>query len=395
MCFTQQAENGLQVSIGKVNSPWDTGTVTWTQVSSGSSYSYGTSTVPAGIDIFKEFDVTQMVNELVRNPSGNNGFALRQSGQDAAAFYTSDYPDIVFRPRLVVTYDDGVDRVASPAFSAANPAFLNSLQLTITCATAGAQIRYTTDNSEPTQSSPLYSGAITVDRTTQVRAKAFASGKTASATSATHCMKAGGVNYSYFRGSASGVPVLDGLTADSTGVAPWISLPYKWATVDYRVKYEGYINIPATGTYRFVYSTFNSGRLLINGQVVIEDAGLGTGADFSTARTLNAGWVPIRVDANRSGSLLTSAMMLGYSRSSTGSLVTPISPSMLSIGPTSVAPRHGQSAIRVDRLRQEQGPEQYSLTGRHIRSTSRSVPGIRISAHPGNGTGAVRPVCIP
>ena len=48
--------------------------------------------------------------------------------------------------------------------------------VTISCDTAGAQIRYTTDGTEPDQSSTLYTGPITISTTTCLRAKAFKSG---------------------------------------------------------------------------------------------------------------------------------------------------------------------------------------------------------------------------
>lgn len=46
----------------------------------------------------------------------------------------------------------------------------------ITCGTTGAEIRYTTDGSMPTQSSPLYSSPIQLTATSHIRAKAWKSG---------------------------------------------------------------------------------------------------------------------------------------------------------------------------------------------------------------------------
>lgn len=46
--------------------------------------------------------------------------------------------------------------------------------VTITCDTEGAEIRYTTDGSEPTAESELYTGPIAVDRRMTVKARAFA-----------------------------------------------------------------------------------------------------------------------------------------------------------------------------------------------------------------------------
>ena len=49
-------------------------------------------------------------------------------------------------------------------------------QVTLSAVTAGSQIRYTTDDSEPTSSSTLYSGPFTVSVTCTIKAKAFKSG---------------------------------------------------------------------------------------------------------------------------------------------------------------------------------------------------------------------------
>lgn len=72
--------------------------------------------------------------------------------------------------------------VASPVFNPAGGTYTSTQSVTITCATSGAQIRYTTDGTEPTASSALYSAALTISSTTTVKAKAFVSGMNSSAT---------------------------------------------------------------------------------------------------------------------------------------------------------------------------------------------------------------------
>ncbi len=71
--------------------------------------------------------------------------------------------------------------VATPAFSPAAGTYNSAQTVTITDATSGASIYYTTNGSTPTTSSTLYSSAITVSATETVKALAAKSGYTNSA----------------------------------------------------------------------------------------------------------------------------------------------------------------------------------------------------------------------
>jgi hypothetical protein len=68
----------------------------------------------------------------------------------------------------------------APRFSVTGRAFSTAFSLTLTAPLAGAQIRYTVNGSAPTASSTLYSGPITISNSTIVRARTFATGRTAS-----------------------------------------------------------------------------------------------------------------------------------------------------------------------------------------------------------------------
>ena len=71
--------------------------------------------------------------------------------------------------------------VATPAFSVASGAVDGGTEVTITCATEGAKIYYTTDGSEPTASSTEYTGAISVTEAVTIKAIAVKSGMNDSA----------------------------------------------------------------------------------------------------------------------------------------------------------------------------------------------------------------------
>ena len=76
---------------------------------------------------------------------------------------------------LVLEVD--IDQVETPTFSP-DPAntYTSAQSVTISCATSGATIYYTTDGSTPTTSSTQYTGAITVSATTTIKAFAVYSG---------------------------------------------------------------------------------------------------------------------------------------------------------------------------------------------------------------------------
>jgi len=70
--------------------------------------------------------------------------------------------------------------VATPTISPNGGTFTSNVTVTLTCATDGAVIQYTTNGSDPTSSSSIYSGSFTVSSNVTVKAQAFKSGDSAS-----------------------------------------------------------------------------------------------------------------------------------------------------------------------------------------------------------------------
>lgn len=80
--------------------------------------------------------------------------------------------------------------VEAPVITPDGGSFTGSQTVTITCATDGAAIHYTTDGTEPTASSTKYSGGFTITATTTIKAVAFVGEAESSVTSAAFTRKA-------------------------------------------------------------------------------------------------------------------------------------------------------------------------------------------------------------
>ena len=79
--------------------------------------------------------------------------------------------------------------VATPTFSVAAGTYNANQSVTITCATDGATIYYTTDGSTPTSSSTAYSSAVSITQTTTLKAIAIKGDDESSVASATYTLK--------------------------------------------------------------------------------------------------------------------------------------------------------------------------------------------------------------
>lgn len=78
--------------------------------------------------------------------------------------------------RLLVANFSQQPQVETPGISPNGGKFTGSAKITLSCATPGATITYTTDGSVPTAASTAYAGPFTLDAPAVVKAKAFAAG---------------------------------------------------------------------------------------------------------------------------------------------------------------------------------------------------------------------------
>ncbi|MCR4858777.1 MAG: chitobiase/beta-hexosaminidase C-terminal domain-containing protein [Bacteroidales bacterium] len=93
----------------------------------------------------------------------------------------------------------GALTVATPTFSVPSGLYTTPQTVAISCATAGATILYTTDNSNPAVNGQVYSSPLTISSTTTVKAIAVAGSDTSFQASATYTFPATVANLAAFK----------------------------------------------------------------------------------------------------------------------------------------------------------------------------------------------------
>jgi hypothetical protein len=108
-----------------------------------------------------------------------------------AIAYESGFTD---SPASSATYTINLPQAAAPSFSPAAGIYTSAQTVSISSATSGVSIRYTTDGSAPTEASgTIYSGPVSISSTTTLQAIAYETGFTASdVTSAAYTINTGG-----------------------------------------------------------------------------------------------------------------------------------------------------------------------------------------------------------
>jgi hypothetical protein len=176
---------------------------------------------------------------------------------------------------VTVKRSDLPAEVAKPMFNPVRGAYWKPIEVTLSTATSGATIRYTLDGSEPTASSPVYTGPIDVPVTKHIRAAAFKAGMAPSevANGGFRIYKyTNGVYGEYFANTTlSGEPVLtrgDRQVNQGFGGARWdASLPH----ANFSSRWTGRLRPAHTGSHQLHIDAIDGARLWVDGNLLIDE----------------------------------------------------------------------------------------------------------------------------
>lgn len=194
-----------------------------------------------------------------------------------------------------------------PFFSTDSKSFTNFLEVGIDKNEETSEIRYSMDGNPPNQDSPIYKDKILVEATTTITAACFLNGSpisdTCSQTFTKVTPKPGrnlpglrpGLKYNYYEGDWTTIPDYNGMTPKKQGVADNFDLAAKEDEENFSIDYQGFIQIPQDGVYKFYLSSDDGSLLQIDEELLINNDGLHSRTEVSAEVALGAGLHAIRI----------------------------------------------------------------------------------------------------
>ena len=184
--------------------------------------------------------------------------------------------------------------------------FTEPVAVGLATATAGAEIRYTLDGTEPDESSALYTGPVLVDRSLTLKARGFKPGAAPSRTLTLDAEKAvfregisrdglasyPGVVYTYYEGVFSCVDEIRKGKHVSFGTMPAPSIADAPQEDHFGYIFNGYIDIPVRGVWEFTTKSDDGSVLVIGGRKVVDNDGSHASVAATGRVALEAGLHP-------------------------------------------------------------------------------------------------------
>jgi len=169
-------------------------------------------------------------------------------------------------------------QVLTPEIHPADFYFYKSIEITLTCATLKADIRYTLDGSDPTEKSLLYKKPIRLDKSATLRVRAFKKGYRPSEEANSRYERVPlyrGIHYRYYVGKWEQLPDFFQLMPADTGTIRHFNLEEIVTNKDhYALLMVGFFKVEEAGQYIFYCGSNDGSELYIDNTLLIDNDGL-------------------------------------------------------------------------------------------------------------------------
>ena len=171
-------------------------------------------------------------------------------------------------------------KVESKEFS-----FINSTEVVLSCDNSDAAIYYTTDGSDPSESSNLYSKPFHLEKSSTIKVQSFLKGKYPSypvsvdfekltlqpASSVEHLSP--GLSYEYLEGYCVKMEDMKKYSVIQSGTISNFNIKAVKDDRAFGYRYDGYIFVPVDGVYEFFVNSNDGGILYLDGKLLINNDG--------------------------------------------------------------------------------------------------------------------------
>ncbi|MGL5981325.1 MAG: GH92 family glycosyl hydrolase [Phocaeicola sp.] len=163
--------------------------------------------------------------------------------------------------------------------------FIDQTEVPLATTTAGAEIRYTLDGSEPTETSLCYTKPFVLTKTTDIKAKGFKEGFAPSRTLTIKATKAefktalqvkptqNGTSYKYYEGTYQRVADIEKSPLVEKGILTEPSIKGAKQEDHFGFIFSGLIKVPEDGIYTFQTRSDDGSILFINNEKVVDNDG--------------------------------------------------------------------------------------------------------------------------
>ncbi|MFM1867342.1 MAG: hypothetical protein RL591_750 [Planctomycetota bacterium] len=275
--------------------------------------------------LLSDVGAVQILGQRTRNlwPSERDG--------DAVVFKLPTEPLDPVATVVAVDLTEPLAVAALPEINAADDRFTGSLEVDVKQPASKVTYRYTTDGSEPVASSTPAGTPITLSKSATVKARGFLGDRAVTRTisrqfehldpiTAVQTLKADpGLRFSAYEVPESIKTCAEIVKAKKVGegVAPEPSVAVKPREENFGLVFQGFIDVPETGVYRFFVDSDDGSVMMLHGKVVVDNDGPHSATEKSGAVALEKGMHPIEIrmfEAAGQDLLRVSWMMPGASK---------------------------------------------------------------------------------